>query len=582
MFDGSFRTKKAINLSGNRQNVDKQKLLRKAQEERRIREAESSRQKAAERIQAWYRGRSVANKVRQDVRSGWDQDTQALRQYVLAETQSSLLPASIDKIALGAESAIKKLLFFFRPLYDHQRLVQLCSLLILVSVHNARGRLFTIPYYRSPDHQAEWNMVLDGLIPVIIKHLGEHSSWDEGDSVQVFTFLDALTLAESFQSVLGTAPEVYHLAIGFAQKLFKAEVFSHCARFLVRIPLDEKSRPSIAKALLLSIRICKSMEYYQEYPQGLDQFITHIMTIPLLPNRISIETLTTFTSRLPFDTILQHLSTTSCSVVASLPQFKITPLVANILAFGYQRVGKMSPPVSSAYLRVLTILLGMIPQELAPRADADDDEDMDDIEWRSEELLGSSQKSPDLSTSTSKLDPRIMKWLSLAYNSNHLNDILGTVEPSAVTTTFGSEQEVLSAEAIGEITNLLLNLITLFPSHKTNILSNLIYFKFGGKSKQTSNSGGGKFFGISIIKIFLDAFMSTALYKQLLQSMLQDTPRSIQALLDSAHEKAWSLLAFVCELYCQILMTMGDDEFHDDTRNPINLQSVVMLSSVVR
>jgi hypothetical protein len=51
MFDGSFKPKRAISLSGNKQQVDKQKLLRQAQEERRIREAERARQKAAERIQ---------------------------------------------------------------------------------------------------------------------------------------------------------------------------------------------------------------------------------------------------------------------------------------------------------------------------------------------------------------------------------------------------------------------------------------------------------------------------------------------------------------------------------------------------
>lgn len=51
MFDGSFKSKRTINLGGNKQQIDKQKLLRQAQEERRIREAERLRLKSSERIQ---------------------------------------------------------------------------------------------------------------------------------------------------------------------------------------------------------------------------------------------------------------------------------------------------------------------------------------------------------------------------------------------------------------------------------------------------------------------------------------------------------------------------------------------------
>lgn len=54
MFDGSFKSKRTINLGGNKQQIDKQKLLRQAQEERRIREAERLRLKSAERIQVLY------------------------------------------------------------------------------------------------------------------------------------------------------------------------------------------------------------------------------------------------------------------------------------------------------------------------------------------------------------------------------------------------------------------------------------------------------------------------------------------------------------------------------------------------
>ncbi|CAO3574093.1 unnamed protein product [Mortierella alpina] len=579
MFDGSFKQKRTISLSGNKQQIDKQKLLRQAQEERRIREAERQRLNAAERIQAWYRGRTVAFNVRQDLRVLWDQETCVLQNQAQASP-----PASLDQLAHGITSAVQKFLIFFRPRYDHSRLVQVCRLLLLTASGN-QSRLVSIPFRGESSQQSAWRILLGRLLVMLVPQLGGHLSWSEAEVEPVLALLDVVTSAESFQPAQDVT-QAKDVAKGYCQVLFYADVFPQVSQYLCRISLDEKTRPSIAKALLLSIRICKAEEQTQEYSRTLDDFFRHVMAVPLLPNRMMIETLSVFTSRLPLDAILLHLSATSCSAVALLPQFKLTPLVANVLAFCYQRVPKMSPAVSKAYLRVLTILLGKIPQDSIESPSklvaADEDEDMDDIEWRSEELPGSLAVS---AASNAKLDPKIMKWLSLAHDSNHLNDILGSVAPSGPE---AAAQEVFSAESIGEITQLLLNLITLFPSHKINILSNLMYFKFGGKSKPASGGGaasaggGGKFFGISIIKIFMDAFMSTPLYEQLLQSMQRDTPLSVQSVVDPAHAKAWTLLAFVSELYCQILVTMGDDEFHDEARNPISLPSVITLSSVVR
>ncbi|KAF9390781.1 hypothetical protein BGX21_011385 [Mortierella sp. AD011] len=580
MFDGSFKSRRTINLGGNKQQIDKQKLLRQAQEERRIREAERKQLKAAENIQAWYRGRTVAIKVRQDLRASWDHNISVLLQSTQASPASPSSSVSIEQLSQGVESVAQKFLIFYRSQHDHQRLVQLCTLL-QSPVSGTKSRFAIIPFQLPQCRQSGWDVLLVRLLPVLVRHLSDYPAWSENDFAPVLTLLDILTIQETFQ-VLGDSSLSSKLPVTLSQAMSGSGAIEYLARFLSRISLDDKGRPSFAKALLLSLRLCKVGDQSQEVSSTLDQLIVHILPVPLLPNRMSIEALTTFTSRLPLESILQRLSSTSCSSIASLPLFRITPLVANILAFCYQRVSRMSPAVSSAYLRTLTILLGMIPQdsiEHAPKRTANDDEDMDDIEWRSEELPGATQ-SPTSSSDSTNLDPRILKWLSLAHDSNHLNDILGSIESSS--TPSDTQQEVLSTESVGQITQLLLNLITLFPSHKINILSNLMYFRFGGKVKQISNPGSGKFFGISIIKIFLDAFMGTALYGQLLRSMEKDKQLSVQLVLDPIHEKSWSLLAFVSELYCQILVTMGDDEFHDESRNPISLSSVTTLSSIVR
>src|SRR5690242_1441462 len=127
--------------------------------------------------------------------------------------------------------------------------------------------------------------------------------------------------------------------------------------------IDERSKPSFGKALLLAVRILRASEQALVRVETTDQFVSYILTVPLLPNRMPIETLSTFTSRLPLDNVLLHLAGTSLATITSLPQYKVTPLLANVLAFGYQRVAKMSPAVSNAYLRVLTALLGLVPRD---------------------------------------------------------------------------------------------------------------------------------------------------------------------------------------------------------------------------
>ncbi|KFH64448.1 hypothetical protein MVEG_09184 [Podila verticillata NRRL 6337] len=573
MFDGSFKSKRTINLGGNKQQIDKQKLLRQAQEERRIREAERLRLKSAERIQAWYRGRIVAAKTREALRAAWDQE--------IADCAVQLLngnTATIEQLASRVQTLVSRFLLFFRPAIDHFRLIKLSGLL-LSRQSNAQGLAAIVPFHLTANSKA-WTSKLLRFSASLLQHLGEHSGWTDEESDPLLKLVEALTLADTFHPVKDSAGSVA-FARQFCQALLRSDVFSRIAQFLQDYSVEDRNSPSVARALLLSIRVCRVLDQTCDYHAAIDNFTIHILTVPALPNRMSIEMLSTFTSRLPLDAILQYMSSRLCASIAVLPSTEVLPLVANVIAFSYQRVAKMTAVVSAAYLQVLTILLGLIPidsLEKKKRRLVDEDEDMEDADWKPEDLTASSPRPSE------GLDQRILKWLSLAYDSNHLSDILGSLKP-----TNGSP-DVLTPESIGQITQLLLNLITVFPSHKISILSNLMYFRFGSKTKHALGSTqdsqptslGGKFLGISIIKIFLDAFMSTSLHHQLLKYVQQDSSSSVQLVLDPAHANSWSLLAFISELYCQILATMGDDEFYDEARNPISISNVVSLSAVVR
>ncbi|KAF9427442.1 hypothetical protein BGZ94_004884 [Podila epigama] len=591
MFDGNFKAKRNINLGGNKQQIDKQRLLRQAQEERRIRELERRRLKAAEQIQAWYRGRRVAANIRIDARATWDNNIADFEREIQVVTN-----ATNDSFIQRVQSLTLRLMFFFRASADHFRLARLAR--VLLSKHlTSQQTLLMMPLQSSSDSKG-WTIALSRLLALALRHLGAYSPWGETESEAILKFIDVLTLAESFPLGKSSAVSTEY-GRQFCQILFQNQVFLRLSHFLRSSSFGEKGNISTSLAFILSIRICKALDQTSDYPKAIDQFVAHILTIPDLPNCMSIETLTVFTSRFPLDSILQRLSSTSCAQLGDMASLEIVILAANIVAFSYQRVAKMSSVTSAAYLRVLTILLGLIPPESLEKKrkaqrdeDEDDDEEMDDGEWTSQAFKG----SPEFRVGVS---PKVMKWLSLAHDNNHLNDILGSLEPSE------TSQEILTPESIGQITQFLLKLITVFPSYRISILSNLMYFRFGSRTRggQRAEQGLGnlqgrdgrqaqdprsqspknvKFFGISIIKVFLDAFMDTSLYQQLIKSHQQDSTSNVQLVLDPKNASAWSLLAFISELYCQILATMGDDEFHDESRNPISISNVITLSSVLR
>ncbi|KAF9974745.1 hypothetical protein BGZ73_001800 [Actinomortierella ambigua] len=552
MFDGSFKSRKTINLGGNKQQVDKQRLLRQAQEERRAREAERLRLRSAERIQ--------------ELRTSWDEE--ALQLETLLRTNAT----DPTVIASSVHHITRVFLLFFRPAWDHIRLVKILTLLLSnVQQNTAIIKAITLPFAASGSDQ-DWGLLLARLLRLLLKHLEDCGGWPEDESRSLVTLLDILITPESFTSIVDSE-KAKVLSQSITGVLVQADIFSAIYKFMDGVSVDEKERVSVAMALNLAERICKSYQTEPEsYPRLVTQFTRHIMTIPLLPNRVTIEAITTFTARLPLDAILQQLAADNSQFVTSWPQNDTTALLANILAFGHGRVNKMTVATSRAYVRVLTALLGMVPSNIieAPTVKAmDEDEDEDDAEWRLETVPGSSPKS---SSSNGRLDPRMLKWLSLAHDSNHLNNLLAAFGSSAG----GSFSEHL----LGDVTQLLLNLITLFPSHKINILSSLMFFRFNPQQQDPAKT---TLPGTSIVKIALDTFIATDLHQQLPKAMqMADTPARILTITGPQHTPAWGFMAIIAELYCQILVTMGDDEFHDSARNPIPLSSVITLSTAVR
>lgn len=48
--------------------------------------------------------------------------------------------------------------------------------------------------------------------------------------------------------------------------------------------------------------------------------------------------------------------------------------------------------------------------------------------------------------------------------------------------------------------------------------------------------------------------------------------------LDTAFSEQWGLFTLLCELFSRVLFTMGDDEFFDESKNPLKLSEIINMS----
>ncbi|ORZ21131.1 hypothetical protein BCR42DRAFT_406881 [Absidia repens] len=107
-FEGNYKSKRNINLGGNKAPTDKKTLLAKAQSERKARELERLRWNSALKIQSFYRGRQIASVIHQQERLLLEQQ---LKQLIplMEQTYDSVTTASIS-ISSILVSCIRQLL----------------------------------------------------------------------------------------------------------------------------------------------------------------------------------------------------------------------------------------------------------------------------------------------------------------------------------------------------------------------------------------------------------------------------------------------------------------------------------------
>ncbi|KAJ7440766.1 HECT-domain-containing protein [Mycena galericulata] len=129
------------------------------------------------------------------------------------------------------------------------------------------------------------------------------------------------------------------------------------------IPVQSKADPSLP---LLVPLITASLEVYSEgspeYSRAFTPLLIHFLTIPLLPNRIPIASLTALSSKLPLSAI--RLLEDPFPFLDMIGAEGAIHLISNLITFAPPRYTKLSNDSLTAYLRLLTALLNLLPTSL--------------------------------------------------------------------------------------------------------------------------------------------------------------------------------------------------------------------------
>ncbi|KAL0063149.1 ubiquitin-protein ligase (E3) [Marasmius tenuissimus] len=283
--------------------------------------------------------------------------------------------------------------------------------------------------------------------------------------------------------------------------------------------------------------------------------IKSILTTPLLPNRLPLPVLTQFS--IAIATPLAGLSVDKVrGVAAELSLEDRIHLLSNLLAFVTPRVSKLPKTAVEAYVYLLADLLENVPAEafdLDARAshidDSEEEEEEEEIRVRVVETFDvreekNEEKMPDV-------DSKTMKRIQSLVSGSTVTALLGATSTKRM-----------------QVYRLLLAVFRVWPTKKEGLID--LLFATGG-------GGGG------IVKdLWRGTVRSSGLGREGVDSYDVLVPQQQSRLLGQDSDP-WPALLLLCEIYTQVLGTMGDDEFFSPSSsgNPLALDDIRLLSRMV-
>ncbi|RUS24864.1 hypothetical protein BC938DRAFT_472980 [Jimgerdemannia flammicorona] len=244
-----------------------------------------------------------------------------------------------------------------------------------------------------------------------------------------------------------------------------------------------------------------------------------------------------------------------------------------------------------SYLRVLQILLLRLPSTLLANEEDStiaatnsggtfsDDDDSSDEDGDAHMIDAPPLRSaPNPANTEPKLDPLLLRWLSLLHDPAHLASLLGyhlnrfPAPPS----------KSASASPIAKIANYLVTVMIRWSSSKDSLLAHLMY-----ALPVPAGNGKGEVVGSgSVLRVLWETWKATSLGKKVLEVAASKGSGKVPVgvVFDFANAEDWAILVLLCEVFTRLLVTMGDDEFYGQRhgKNPLRLEEIIEMSGVLR
>ncbi|KAF5355124.1 hypothetical protein D9756_005712 [Leucocoprinus leucothites] len=487
-------TRRRINLGGASTALGRD-VLRDARKEREERREIRRRQENAIKLQAWWRGISEARRTRRELRQMFEADPTSLTGL------RCLVLMGHDEEVLGSWSCAMNEDVLFKPLNGKDSeswfiLLRQAAFFILTSV----------AHYPMSQYAVAHLNVLNALL----------QPRTEGTQV-THSILDYL-LRRNFYSLLAQA--------------------------VTSVPINSKNMPSLPLIVqLTSVPLGDTQPSAPPFTSVLVSIFQQILTIPLLPNRLPIPSISFLASHLPW-THLSVLRKSIPDLVQSLSIEARIHLIANLYMFASPHIPRLPSQTVGTYLKLLSALMNSLPANaLDPEAAAkkrsiqssigqgDPESDSDDGHGITVVAVSSFEEPSPLP----KLDNRTVKRLGSIPSASHIASLFAIANKSD--------------SVLLNFVTFLLTLVLVWPSKKDAILNTIAGLASGG-----------------IIRI---------LYRQyVLRSQIGQSNTNLS---DPSTQAYWPPLVLLTDLYSQALLTMGDDEFFSETgatRNPLMLDDL--------
>ncbi|EIM79363.1 HECT-domain-containing protein [Stereum hirsutum FP-91666 SS1] len=501
---GSEERRRNINLGGASSATTHAHILNQAKARRSERENSRKKHDSAVRIQAWWRGNMQVRNVRQQLRQSFAQDVlgvNGLRCMVLIGKDEEVLGHWSTTLTSGGQDV------FFQHANGPEReswlvLTRQAALLILQSVAEHPESTYAVTHLR----------VLDIL-------LAPSSSW--------------------------TVP--------IALYLLQRDLYRLLSQAIRGIPVESKNSPTLPSLVPLLTNLF-SLDLGAMLLKAQVDFTQHILTIPLLPNRLPLTSISVLSARLPVNALL---SIDPSLFVPLIDTEEKVHLTSNLVAFIPPRYPKLSAPALKGWLSLLGATMKSLPTyalEPSARPSSSSGSNSNAVESDSDDESSAAIRVTAVSSfapvpappSLPKLDTRTLKRLQTIPSIPHLKSLLSA-----------SQHYPATRDMLYEC---LFALCVVWPNRSDGVLSAVLI-----------GSGGGV-----VREIYRGIVRSSALGREGVDG---------SSLMSPAHAKDWPPLLFLTDLYYQALLTMGDDEFFSSAsaaanvpRNPLTLDELVVFS----